>query len=83
MHKDITVELDSDDEIILTMKDQGIKDEVVMERLIAEGRTKYNSKTISTRYIRMKRVLETAEEKQMEEDFSDFHEDEVSTVGLL
>jgi hypothetical protein len=78
VHKTVTVNLDSDDEIIVSMKDQGIKDEVIRDRLIAEGRVRYDPKTISTRFVRLKKCLEKHEEEQMEDNFSDFHEDEVS-----
>lgn len=80
--RQVTVDLDTDDEIIKTMKDQGIRDEVVQQRLISEGRTKYEIKTISTRYNRIKKKLEKHEEEMMELDFSDYHEDEVGAVVL-
>ena len=77
VHKDVTFEFDSDDEIIWTMKSTGQKDEAIAERLISEGRVKYAPKTISTRYARMCRARETHDEKLMELNFSDYHEVEV------
>lgn len=49
-HKAVTFNLDSDDEIILTMKRSGQKDVDVAKRLADEGRTKYEYKSVATRY---------------------------------
>lgn len=81
--RQVTVDLDSDDEIIKTMKDQGIRDEIVQQRLIREGRVKYEIKTISTRYNRIRKAIEKHEDDLRELDFSDYHEDEVGAVGLF
>jgi len=78
VHKDVTFNFDSDDEIIWTMKSTGQKDEAIADRLISEGRVKYAPKTISTRFARMCRAREDHDEKLMELDFSDYHEVEVS-----
>lgn len=82
-HKDVSHILDSDDEIIFTMKREGIKDAAIVERLIEEGRTKYEAKSIATRFSRIEKKIEEHEEQIMEEEFSDFHEEEVRVCGLV
>jgi len=76
-HRDVTHILDSDDEIIYNMKRAGQKDESVVQRLIDEGRTKYQVKTIPTRYSRILLKMEEHQEQRLEEEFSDFHEEDV------
>lgn len=77
--KPVLVDMDTDDETIWTMKNQGYKDDPVALHLIQQGRHHYDPKTIATRYSRMRRIQAAQEEKNLDEDFSDFHEEEVST----
>lgn len=70
-------ELDSDDEIIVAMKQQNATDHEVANRLISEGRTRYNYKTISSRWIRLRNVLAKREDELLDEDLTDWHEGEV------
>lgn len=76
--KRVTLNLDSDDEIIKTMKDKGQPDINVRDRLINEGRTKYAEKSISTRYARIKRFFDEHDAEVLDEDLSDWHEGDVS-----
>jgi len=64
------------------MKRGGRKDETVAQRLIDEGRTKYSVKTIATRYSRILLKMEEHLEQRMEEEFSDFHEQDVGTITI-
>ena len=77
--KPVLVDMDTDDETIWAMKNQGYKDEPVALHLIKEGRHHYDPKTIATRYSRMKKLQSAQEEKNLDEDFSDYHEAEVRT----
>lgn len=52
--KKITVELDSDDERMLEMREKGYTDGQVSEQLAKEGRVRYGRKSISTRIGRIK-----------------------------
>lgn len=47
--KKVTADLDSDDEIIVRMKNAKYKEKDIARYLISEGRTAYNHKTIGTR----------------------------------
>ncbi|KAK4962224.1 hypothetical protein LTR28_004634, partial [Elasticomyces elasticus] len=74
--KPITAFYDSEDEIIVTMKQQGFSNRRVVDRLVAEGRTKYNEKTIYTRYLRIKRALQLHSDEMLDEELTDWHEGE-------
>ena len=71
-------DLDSEDEIIKNMKDEGYRDHLVAERLAREDRVAYNPKSIATRYARINRVLEQNLNKRLEDEESDWHEGDVS-----
>jgi len=64
------------------MKRGGQKDEAVAQRLINEGRTKYQVKTIATRYSRILLKMEEHLEQRMEEEFSDFHKEDVCAITI-
>ena len=59
------------------MKQQEFTNKQVADRLIAEGRTRYNEKTIYSRYLRIKRALEVQRDEMLDEDLTDWHEGEV------
>ncbi|KAF2016282.1 hypothetical protein BU24DRAFT_480872 [Aaosphaeria arxii CBS 175.79] len=50
----ITAELDSDDELIITMRDKGYSDQQIADHLSKEGRTRYERKSVATRIGRIK-----------------------------
>lgn len=76
--KRITADLDSDDEVIKSMKDAGYRDEEVQKRMISEGRTKYAVKSITTRYTRILRVCAAREAEDLDNELTDWHEGDVS-----
>ncbi len=78
MPKKVVWDLDSDDEIIVQMKQEKYTDKEVVERLIKEGRTKYHHKTISSRWVRLKRVLAAHEDELLDAQLTDWHEGDVS-----
>ena len=80
MPKKVVWDLDSDDEIIVKMKQERYTDKEVVERLIKEGRTKYHHKTISSRWVRLKRVLAAREDELLDAQLTDWHEGDVSIV---
>lgn len=53
----ITSELNSDDEIILSMKQDKRTDREIAQTLADAGRVKYSVKTISSRYKRLRMVV--------------------------
>lgn len=59
------------------MKDAGHPNDAVVEHLVKRGGTKYDPKTIATRYARIKKQQFERDEVRKDDEFSDFHEDEV------
>ncbi|CAO2647732.1 Nn.00g086540.m01.CDS01 [Neocucurbitaria sp. VM-36] len=53
-HKRVSHELDSDDELIMRMRDKGFTDRQIAERLAKEGRVRYDQKSVSTRIGRIR-----------------------------
>ncbi|OAL00728.1 hypothetical protein IQ06DRAFT_221242 [Phaeosphaeriaceae sp. SRC1lsM3a] len=53
-HKRVSHELDSDDELMMAMRDKGYSDKAIAEKLKADGRVRYNEKSISTRIMRIR-----------------------------
>lgn len=51
--KRVSHELDSDDELMMNMRDKGYSDKAIVERLKKEGRVRYDAKSISTRIMRI------------------------------
>lgn len=76
--KPVLVDMDSEDEMIWNMKNVGYKDEPVAAELVKLGKIHYDPKTIATRYSRIKKTQHAYEEQILDEDFSDYHEQEVS-----
>ncbi|KAI9844023.1 MAG: hypothetical protein M1837_005958 [Sclerophora amabilis] len=62
----ITWDLDSDDGRMVALKDKGLTDQEVADRLRAEGRVDYHPKTISSRYRRIQRALEVQRERELD-----------------
>ncbi|KAI9857390.1 MAG: hypothetical protein M1813_008293 [Trichoglossum hirsutum] len=62
--KRVTAELDSEDEIIVSMKQAGKTCTQIAKRLRDEGRINYRDKTITSRYVRIMK----AQAEQMEKD---------------
>ena len=53
-NKKVSAELDSDDELILKMREKGYSDRQIAEKLAKEGRVRYDQKSISTRIMRIR-----------------------------
>lgn len=81
--KPVRVDMDSEDEMIWNMKNLGYKDEPVAAELVKLGKIHYDPKTIATRYSRIKKTQLAWQEQILNEDFSDFHEEEVSRPARL
>lgn len=77
MPKKVVWDLDSDDEIIVKMKEAKYTDQQIVERLISEGRTKYHTKTISSRWVRLKRVLAAHQDELLDKQLTCWHEGDV------
>ncbi|KXT08210.1 hypothetical protein AC579_8680 [Pseudocercospora musae] len=79
--KKITADYDSDDGRIIELKQQGYSDEYVAEKLQQEGRIRYVGKTVGSRWLRLRKVLEDREDERLDDELSDWHigEDEMIT----
>ncbi|KAH8732263.1 hypothetical protein GQ44DRAFT_697346 [Phaeosphaeriaceae sp. PMI808] len=53
-HKRVTHELDSDDDLMMVMREKGFSDRQIAERLAKDGRIRYDQKSISTRISRIR-----------------------------
>ncbi|OQO10387.1 hypothetical protein B0A48_03683 [Cryoendolithus antarcticus] len=71
---------DSDDERLIQLKQMGHADTYVATQLAKEGRVKYNARTISGRWQRIRKVLEEKEEEQLDDELTDWHEGEDKTL---
>ena len=59
------------------MKQARYLEKDIADRLKAEGRTSYASKSIGTRWARIKQVLQIKQDDLLDEDMSDWHEGDV------
>lgn len=76
--KRIVADYDSDDGRIIDLKQQGYPDDFVAKKLVEEGRIRYVPKTVGSRWLRLRKALERAEEDKLDDELSDWHEGEVS-----
>ncbi|KAI9810919.1 MAG: hypothetical protein M1827_005778 [Pycnora praestabilis] len=74
--KKVVADHDSDDALIVKMKQERFTDKQVAEHLKKERRVKFDSKTISSRYVRLKRVLAARTDELLDEGLTDWHEGE-------
>lgn len=81
----IHADYDSEDEIIVTMKQQGYSNEAVQKRLIEEGMTKYDVKTIPSRWLRIRKALQYEEEERLDDELTDWHDGEagIAPISIL
>ncbi|KAF2268109.1 hypothetical protein CC78DRAFT_530489 [Lojkania enalia] len=52
--KRVTADLDSDDELMMNLKDSGFSDQQIADQLADEGRVRYDRKSICTRIFRIR-----------------------------
>ncbi|KAH7078003.1 hypothetical protein BKA63DRAFT_467568 [Paraphoma chrysanthemicola] len=53
-HKRVSHELDSDDELMMNMREKGFSDRQIADKLAKDGRVRYDQKSISTRIMRIR-----------------------------
>ncbi|KAF1842505.1 uncharacterized protein K460DRAFT_359104 [Cucurbitaria berberidis CBS 394.84] len=53
-HKRVSHELDSDDELMMEMREKGFSDRQIADKLAKDGRVRYDQKSISTRIMRIR-----------------------------
>lgn len=77
MAKLVTADLDSEDEIIVRMKNAKFKEREIAQRLRDEGRTNYNNKTIGTRNSRLQKKLQEKQDADLDAELTDWHDGDV------
>ncbi len=87
-HKRVSHELDSDDELIFSLRERGHSDKQIADKLATDGRVRYDAKSISTRIMRIRlaqaeRVEFLIREGYREWEFEDVSWEEVNTVITL
>ena len=78
--KKVTAEMDSDDELIVQMKQARYQEKDIAQRLIDEGH--YHPKTIGTRWARLKKVMQVRNDELLDADLTDWHEGDVLQTPL-
>ncbi|KAI9737151.1 MAG: hypothetical protein M1834_000744 [Cirrosporium novae-zelandiae] len=82
--KKIDWNLDSEDEIIVQMKEAGRPEREIVERLKNEGRTSYNLKSIGTRYWRIKKALAAHQEEMLDQNKATWsHPDDLALLDAV
>ena len=80
--KRVVADYDSDDGRIVSLKQQGYTDEYVCQKMIQEGRMRYVAKTVSSRWLRLRRALQQVEDEMLDDELSDWHMGEVCSAEL-
>lgn len=82
-HKKVTADLDSDDEMMLEMREQGYSDRQIADRLAKEGRVRYDMKSIATRVYRIKDAQSKHVDYLLKEGYVEWKMDDVSILPPL
>lgn len=75
--KKISADLDSDDDMLVQMREAGCTDMQIADALANSGRVRYDKKTIASRYARIKDKMARREDQRLEDELTDWHEGEV------
>lgn len=78
-YRKITGDLDSNDELILSLRDKGYSDQQICDWLKKEGRVQYNPKGVSTRIARIKQVRGERWDFELENGMREWKMEDVST----
>ena len=76
----VSANLNSDDEIIVRMKQDRRTDRDIAQALKNAGRVDYNVKTIGSRWKRLRLALAEARDKELDAGYEDWHAIEVSIL---
>ena len=77
LHKRVVADMDSDDDLIVQMKQTRHTQQEIADRLKAEGRVVYNPKSIDGRWARLKKVLRDKNDELLDAEMTDWHEGDV------
>jgi len=78
--KKVSADLDSDDELIVRMKEARFLERDIAQALIDQGRIAYNPKTIGTRWRRIKAKLQKRQDDLLDADLTDWHDGDVCSL---
>lgn len=76
IQRPITADLDSTDELIVSLKEKGYSNDAVCAQLAREGRINYDKKTVGSRYLRLKNAILEREEERLDGELTDWHDGE-------
>lgn len=77
-HKRVTHELDSDDELMMEMREKGFSDRQIADKLAKDGRVRYDQKSISTRIMRIRLAQADNVDFLLREGYKEWEFDDVS-----
>jgi hypothetical protein len=79
-HKRVTHELDSDDELMMAMREKGFSDRQIADKLAKDGRVRYDQKSISTRIMRIRLAQAENVDFLLREGFKEWEFEDVSII---
>ena len=74
----IKADYNEDDARIIQLKQNNHTDEFIAETFKQEGRVSYTAKTIGSRWQKLKKFLNDAQDEKLDDELSDWHVGEVS-----
>ncbi|KAF2997671.1 hypothetical protein E8E13_005928 [Curvularia kusanoi] len=75
-HRRVTADLSSDDKRMLEMRDDGYNDRQIRDKLIEEGRIHYDTKSISTRIMRIRLAQAENHDVQLEQGYKEWQQED-------
>ena len=82
-HKRVSHELDSDDELMMDMREKGFSDRQIADKLASDGRVRYDQKSISTRIMRIRLAQAENVEFLLKEGYKEWEFEDVSLFHSL
>jgi hypothetical protein len=84
-HKRVSHELDSNDELMMEMREKGFSDRQIADKFASDGRVRYDQKSISTRIMRIRNAQAGNVDFLLREGFKEWEFEDVShdTIELF
>jgi hypothetical protein len=82
-HKRVSHELDSDDELMMAMREKGFSDRQIAEKLAKDGRIRYDQKSISTRIMRIRLAQAENVDFLLDEGYKEWEFEDVSQTTII
>lgn len=74
----MSAQLDSDDDLMLEMREKGYTDRQIAEKLAKDGRVRYDQKSISTRIMRIRLAQAENVDFLLQEGYKEWEFEDVS-----